>query len=96
MVNLLKLAPSTKFKKDLKRVTKQGKDRELIDDVIEKLQRQEALPQKNRDHALVGDYNGYRECHIMPDWLLIYRVTNNNAVELLELTRTGSHSELFR
>ncbi len=96
MVNLLKLAPSTKFKKDLKRVTKQGKDRELIDDIIEKLQRQEALPQKNRDHALVGDYNGYRECHIMPDWLLIYRVTNNNAVELLELTRTGSHSELFR
>ena len=96
MANLLKLAPSTKFKKDLKRVTKQGKDRELIDDVIEKLQRQEALPQKNRDHALVGDYNGYRECHIMPDWLLIYRVTNNNAVELLELTRTGSHSELFR
>lgn len=96
MVNLLKLAPSTKFKKDLKRATKQGKDRELIDDIIEKLQRQEALPQKNRDHALVGDYNGYRECHIMPDWLLIYRVTNNNAVELLELTRTGSHSELFR
>ena len=96
MVNLLKLAPSTKFKKDLKRVTKQGKDRELIDDIIEKLQRQEALSQKNRDHALVGDYNGYRECHIMPDWLLIYRVTNNNAVELLELTRTGSHSELFR
>ena len=96
MANLLKLAPSTKFKKDLKRVTKQGKDRELIDDVIEKLQCQEALPQKNRDHALVGDYNGYRECHIMPDWLLIYRIINNNSVELLELTRTGSHSELFR
>ena len=96
MANLLKLAPSSKFKKDLKRISKQGKNRELIDDVIEKLQRQEPLPQKNRDHALVGDYKGYRECHIMPDWLLIYRVTNNNAVELLELTRTGSHSELFR
>lgn len=96
MANLLKLAPSTQFKKDLKRVTKQGKDRELIDDVIEKLQRQEQLPPKNRDHNLVGDYKGYRECHITPDWLLIYRIENNNFVELLELTRTGSHSELFR
>jgi mRNA interferase YafQ len=96
MVNVLKLAPSTKFKKDLKRVTKQGKNRELIDNVIEKLQRQEPLPEKNRDHVLLGDYKGYRECHIMPDWLLIYRITNNNSVELLELTRTGSHSELFR
>lgn len=95
MTNLLKLAPSTKFKKDLKRIVKQGKNRELIDDVIEILQRQEPLPSKNRDHALVGDYKGYRECHITPDWLLIYRVTNNNYVELLELTRTGSHSELF-
>ncbi|CAM2880787.1 type II toxin-antitoxin system YafQ family toxin [Legionella anisa] len=96
MVNVLKLCSSTQFKKDLKRVAKQGKNRKLIDDVIEKLQRQEPLPQKNRDHALVGDYKGYRECHITPDWLLIYRITNNNAVELLELTRTGSHSELFR
>ncbi len=96
MVNLLKLAPSTKFKKDLKRVMKQGKTRELIDDVIEKLQHQKPLPQKNRDHALIGDYKGYRECHITPDWLLIYRITNNNFVELLELTRTGSHSELFK
>ena len=96
MVNVLKLAPSTKFKKDLKRVTKQGKNRELIDDVIEKLQRQEPLPEKNRDHVLLGDYKGYGECHIMPDWLLIYRITNNNSVELLELTRTGSHSELFK
>ena len=96
MVSLLKLAPSTKFKKDLKRVTKQGKSRELIDGVIEKLQRQEPLPQKNSDHALVGDYKGYRECHITPDWLLIYRIANNKSVELLELTRTGSHSELFK
>jgi mRNA interferase YafQ len=67
MANLLKLAPTTKFKKDLKRVTKQGKSRELIDGVIEKLQRQETLAQKNCDHALVGDYKGYRECHITSD-----------------------------
>ena len=96
MVNLLKLAPSTKFKKDLKRLTKQGKNREFIDDVIEKLQRKEPLPQRNFDHSLIGDYKGYRECHITSDWLLIYRITNNNSVELLELTRTGSHSELFK
>ena len=96
MANLLKLAPSTKFKKDLKRVTRQGKNREIIDCVVEKLQRREPLPQKNCDHPLVGDYKGYRECHVTPDWLLIYRITNNNSVELLELIRTGSHSELFK
>lgn len=96
MNELLKLAPSTKFKKDLKRVTKQGKNRELINDIIQILQCRETLPEKNRDHALVGNYKGYRECHIMPDWLLIYRITNNGSIELLELTRTGSHSELFK
>ena len=96
MANLLKLAPSTKFKKDLKRVTKQGKNRELIDVVIGKLQHQEPLPPKNCDHALVGDYKGYRECHITPDWLLIYRIAKNQSIELLELIRTGSHSELFK
>jgi len=96
MTNKLKLAPSTKFKKDLKKITKQGKNRELLSLVIEKLQHQEPLPLKTRDHALIGDYKGYRECHIMPDWLLVYRVVNNNSVELLELSRTGSHSELFK
>ncbi len=96
MTNKLKLAPSTKFKKDLKKINKQGKNRELLDVVIEKLQHHEPLPLKNRDHALIGEYNGFRECHITPDWLLVYRVTKNNSVELLELTRTGSHSELFK
>lgn len=96
MANILKIAPTTKFKKDIKRVTKQGKNRKLIDDIIAKLQHQLPLSQNNRDHPLVGDYQGYRECHITPDWLLIYRVVNNYSVELLELTRTGSHSELFK
>lgn len=86
MVNVLKLAPSTKFKKDLKRVTKQGKERESIDVVIEKLQRQEPLPQKNRDHALVGDYKGYRECHITPDWLLIYRILSKSPGKYFQLS----------
>lgn len=96
MIHKLHVAPSTKFKKDLKKITKQGKDRKLLDHVIEKLQLQEPLPKKHCDHALIGEYQGYRECHITPDWLLIYRVKHHHYIELLELTRTGSHSDLFK
>ena len=96
MANKLKIAPSTQFKKDLKKITKQGKDRKLLDHVIDILQLQEPLSKKHCDHALIGDYKGYRECHITPDWLLIYRVRNDHSIELLELTRTGSHSDLFK
>lgn len=96
MTNKLKVAPSTKFKKDLKKIIKQGKNRKLLDHVIEKLQVQEPLQKKHCDHALIGEYTGYRECHITPDWLLIYRVKNGHSIELLELTRTGSHSDLFK
>ena len=94
--SLLKLAPTTKFKKDLKKITKQHKNRQLLDDVVGKLQRREPLPKKNCDHPLSGNWGGYRECHVCPDWLLIYRIKENNAVELLELARTGSHSDLFK
>lgn len=94
MTNPLKLAPTTKFKKDLKRATKQGKTRELLNNVIKKLQHGEQLPQKNCDHALIGNWKGYRECHITPDWLLIYKVEDE--VSLLRLVRTGSHSELLQ
>ena len=80
MTNKLKIAPSTKFKKDLKKITKQGKDRKLLDHVIEKLQLQETLQKKHYDHALIGEYKGYRECHITPDWLLIYRVKNDQGL----------------
>ena len=96
MTKLLKLAPSTKFKRGLKKIVKQGKNRDKLDDIINKIQHREPLPPKNCDHALMGDYRGYRECHITPDWLLIYRIINNHDLELLELTRTGSHSELFK
>lgn len=96
MTSKLRVAPSTKFKKDLKKITKQGKNRKLLDHVIEKLQVQEPLQKKHCDHALIGEYTGYRECHITPDWLLIYRVKNDHSIELLELTRTGSHSDLFK
>lgn len=85
MTNKLKIAPSTKFKKDLKKITKQCKYRKLFDHVIEKLQHQEPLQKKHCDHVLIGEYKGYRECHITPDWLLIYRVKNDHSIELLEL-----------
>lgn len=64
-----------------------------MEDVINKLAKQEQLPEKNRDHALSGDYMGLRECHITPDWLLIYEINNEELI--LFLTRTGTHSDLF-
>lgn len=81
------------FKKDYKRVVKRGYNVKLMEDVINKLAKQEQLPEKNRDHALSGDYMGLRECHITPDWLLIYEINNEELILLL--TRTGTHSDLF-
>lgn len=83
---------TTTFKKDYKRAKKRGYDMRLIYDVIDTLQRGEELPSKNRDHALTGNWNGYRECHITPDWLLVYKIFEDKL--LLSLTRTGSHSDL--
>lgn len=85
--------PTTKFQKDLKRVKKRGYDISLLTDIIKKLVAGEPLPQKNKDHALIGDYAGCRECHITPDWLLIYELSETEL--FLYLTRTGSHSDLF-
>ncbi|MBO5561984.1 MAG: type II toxin-antitoxin system YafQ family toxin [Firmicutes bacterium] len=80
------------FKKDLKRAKRRGYDMRLITDVVNKLQEGEPLPQKNRDHALTGNWEGYRECHIAPDWLLIYEIYEDRLILLL--TRTGTHSDL--
>lgn len=66
---------------------------ELLEEVVTLLAMGEPLPDKNRDHDLSGNWAGYRECHIRPDWLLIYRIEND--VLMLTLTRTGSHSDLF-
>lgn len=63
MAELLKLSPSTKFKKDMKKIAGQGKNRQLLNDIVEKLQRKESLPAKHCDHPLVGEYKGFRECH---------------------------------
>ena len=84
---------TTQFKKDYKLALKRHMDIALLDDIIRILSRGEPLPGKNRDHALTGDWVGHRECHILPDWLLVYRIEND--VLVLTLARTGTHSDLF-
>lgn len=84
---------SSKFKKDYKLAKKQGKDMELLLDIVDILAEEKPLASKHKDHPLSGDYIGHRECHIQPDWLLIYKVDDKKLV--LTLTRTGTHSELF-
>ena len=84
---------TTKFKKDYKLAMKRHRDINLLDDIIKMLSKGEALPEKNKDHELTGNWIGHRECHIQPDCLLIYRIEDD--VLVLTLTRTGSHSDLF-
>jgi len=82
---------TNQFKKDFKLIQKQNKDLERLKTVIAKLAAGEVLDEKFRDHALQGNYAGTRDCHINPDWLLIYAIVGNE----LRLVRTGSHAELF-
>ena len=82
------------FKKDLKLAKKQGKNLDKLFDVVERLANGEVLEAKYRDHDLSGDYKGCRECHIDPDWLLIYEIFDD--ILVLLLNRVGSHSELFK
>lgn len=84
---------SSKFKKDYKTIAKRGYDLNLLRDVVTILSNGEQLPEKYSDHTLKGDYAGYRECHVTPDWLLIYRIEKD--ILILALTRTGTHSDLF-
>ena len=85
---------TTQFKKDIKLAKKQEKNTEKLFSVIEKLANGEILEKKYRDHNLSGNYEGCRECHIEPDWLLVYEVIND--ILVLMLYRVGSHSDLFR
>ena len=87
------IKPTTQFKKDYKLAMKRGLDIKLLDEVIAILAMGLSLPEKNRDHALTGNWIGHRECHIMPDWLLVYRIEDD--VLVLTLSRTGTHSDLF-
>lgn len=88
---MLEIRYSTKFKKDFKLCTRRGYDMELLQSIIDTLRVPAPLQEKNKDHTLTGDWVGYQECHILPDWLLIYRVVGDE----LQLARTGTHSDLF-
>ncbi len=90
---MLTIKYHTLFKKDFKRIKKRGYDILRLEKIVELLANEVPLPEQFKDHNLSGNYNGFRECHIAPDWLLIYQVNNNELV--LVLSRTGSHSDLF-
>lgn len=90
--HIYKLDRTNIFKKDLKRAMKRGCNIDLLNDIIEKLLCGEALPENNKDHALSGNWKNHRECHITPDWLLVYRIFEDTLI--LSLVRTGSHSDL--
>ncbi len=88
---ILELEYHNEFKRDFKRVQSQGKNKQDIFDVIKLLRNKEKLPIKYRNHSLSGNYKGYFELHIWPDWLLIYKISKTAII----LIRTGSHAELF-
>ena len=79
--------PTTKFQKDLKRIQRRGYDLSLLAEIIKRLAEGKPLPEKNKDHILVGDYIGCRECHITSDWLLVYEISKNIMVQFLESNR---------
>lgn len=85
---MLEVRVTSRFKKEVKKAEKQQKDMRRLRDVIDMLQSEAPLPENNFDHALTGNYVGHRECHISPDWLLIYKIEK----AYLILVRTGSHS----
>lgn len=92
-MNKYSLHISASFKKDYKKIVKRGYDISLLDNTVNLLLTGEPLPPKYKDHALSGNWQGYRECHITPDWLLIYEIIENRLI--LSLTDTGTHSDLF-
>lgn len=82
------------FKKSYKLMKKRGLDISLLDKVIDTLRQGKSLDEKYRDHGLTGNFEGFRECHIKPDWLLVYLIEND--ILTLTLVDTGSHSDIFR
>lgn len=89
----LKIKFTAKFKKDFKLIKRQSKDIEKLEATIVALSNGEKLPEAMRDHELSGNYRNHRECHLEPDWLLIYRIDSGELT--LTAVRTGSHTELF-
>ena len=90
---MLEIVLTTRFKKDYKLIKRRGYDISLLNKTIDLIASREQLPEKYKDHALSGDYQGCRECHITPDWLLVYEIYEEELI--LYLTRTGTHSDLF-
>jgi len=88
---MLDIIRTSQFKKDVKRMVKRNADTEKLKKVLELLVNEIELPDKYKNHNLIGNYHGRQECHIEPDWLLIYRIRDNH----LYLERTGTHSDLF-
>lgn len=88
---MLFLKTTSRFLKDLKLAKKRGYDLDKLEAIVDLLQAQQSLPPKNKDHTLTGEWNHHRECHIQPDWLLIYRIE----ATILILERTGTHADLF-
>ena len=84
---------SNRFKKDIKLAVKRGKDLEKLSAVVELLCEGKPLPKQYKDHPLAGDYSGFRDCHIEPDWVMIYRIEDSQLQ--LVLARTGTHADLF-
>lgn len=91
-MNELTVETTTQFRRDYKLAMRRHLDVSLLDDIVLKLARREPLPPKNRDHALHNNWEGFRECHIQPDWLLVYQILEDRLV--LSLVRTGTHSDL--
>ena len=89
----LTIKTTKRFDKELEKTKEKKYDLKLLAQIINKLSDSEILPEKYRDHCLTGDYKGFRECHIQPDWLLIYKIEKN--ILVLTLSRTGTHSDLF-
>ena len=85
---------TTQFKKDYKLAKRRGLNIKLLQEIVKKLAMGEMLDDSYKDHALSGKWIGYRECHIQPDWLLIYHI--NKDVLVLTISRTGTHSDLFK
>ena len=90
---LLELKKTSQFQKDLKRMVKRRLNIDLLDEIIQTLRERKPLDPKHRDHTLTGDYAGFRECHIQPDWLLIYFIDGDKLI--LTASRTGTHSDLM-
>lgn len=90
---MLELVTTSQFRKDLKRIKKRGLNLQKLEQILTQLRKQEILDIKYRDHALSGNYLGFRECHIEPDWLLVYAIDKGKLI--LTASRTGSHSDLF-